>query len=60
MEEGEGRKVGSFRPSHLRMPTSWGTSARGIQAQMRQCGDGKRGLDVNNLVSFRRQKKIKS
>lgn len=60
MEEGEGGKVGRFGPSHLRMPTSCGTSARGIQAEVRGCGDGKGELEVNNLLSFRRLKTSKA
>lgn len=44
MEEAGEAKEGHFRPSNLRMSMSCETSARGIRAEVRGCGDERGNL----------------
>jgi hypothetical protein len=50
---------GSFRSSTLKIPTSCGTSARRIQAEVRGCGDERGNLGQQSGF-FQEDKKIKS
>lgn len=59
VEEGEEGREDHFRTSKLRMSTSYGMSSRGIQAEVRGCGDERGNLGQQSGF-FQDAKKIKS